>query len=35
VSTLAELGKAMINTAKSGYDKKFLEVKDIVVAAKT
>jgi|SRR5665213_656462 len=35
VSTLAELGRAMINTAKSGYDKKILEVKDIVVAAKT
>lgn len=35
VSTLAELGKAMINTAKHGYDNKILEVKDIVVMAKT
>lgn len=31
VSTLAELGKAMINTARFGYAKQILEVEDIIV----
>jgi uncharacterized protein YbjT (DUF2867 family) len=35
VSTLAELGKAMINVAKHAYEKKILEVTDIVAAAKS
>lgn len=35
VSTLAELGKAMIHTAKRGYAKQILEVKDIKAAAKS
>ncbi|WP_317898553.1 epimerase [Aurantibacillus circumpalustris] len=34
VSTLKELGLAMINSAAKGYDKSILEVKDIVKAAK-
>ena len=34
VSTLAELGQAMINAARFGYDKQILEVKDIVDLAK-
>jgi uncharacterized protein YbjT (DUF2867 family) len=34
VSTLAELGQAMISVTQKGYDKKVLEVKDIVKAAK-
>ena len=34
VSTLAELGRAMLNVAAHGYDKRILEVKDIVKAAK-
>jgi hypothetical protein len=34
VSTLAELGRAMINASRFGYDKKILEVKDIVTLAK-
>lgn len=34
VSTLKELGLAMINVALKGYDKPVLEVKDIVVLAK-
>ena len=34
VSTLAELGQAMINVVRFGYDKKVLEVKDIVALAK-
>ncbi len=34
VSTLAELGLAMINTVNKGYDKKVLEVPDIVKLAK-
>lgn len=34
VSTLAELGQAMINVTLYGYDKKVLEVKDIVAVAK-
>jgi hypothetical protein len=34
VSTLKELGLAMINTAIYGYDKKILEVKDIVSLSK-
>ena len=29
VSTLAQMGKAMINSVKYGYDKQVLEVKDI------
>ncbi|MBS1979304.1 MAG: NAD-dependent epimerase/dehydratase family protein [Bacteroidetes bacterium] len=33
VSTLAELGKAMINCVRLGYDKSVLEVKDIVELA--
>lgn len=33
-STLAELGLAMINTAQNGYNKRILEVADIVKAAK-
>lgn len=33
-STLAELGQAMINVTLYGYDKKILEVKDIVALAK-
>jgi uncharacterized protein YbjT (DUF2867 family) len=35
VSTLAELGQAMLNAALVGYDRKILEVKDIVKLAKT
>lgn len=34
VSTLAELGQAIINVTRFGYEKKILEVKDIVAAAK-
>ena len=34
VSTLAELGKAMINAALKGYEKKILEVNDIKLLAK-
>jgi hypothetical protein len=34
VSTLKELGLAMINAAANGYNKQILEVKDIVAAAK-
>ena len=34
VSTLKELGLAMIHVARKGYDKSVLEVKDIVKAAK-
>jgi hypothetical protein len=34
VSRLSELGQAMINCALYGYDKKILEVPDIVKAAK-
>ena len=34
VSTLAEVGQAMINVTKFGYDKRILEVKDILVLAK-
>jgi hypothetical protein len=34
VSTLAELGRAMINVAAHGYSKQILEVRDIVAAAK-
>jgi hypothetical protein len=34
VSTLKELGLAMINSATKGYDKQILEVKDIVALAK-
>jgi uncharacterized protein YbjT (DUF2867 family) len=34
VSTLAELGIAMINVVKKGYEKPILEVKDIVALAK-
>ena len=34
VSTLAELGQAMINAATFGYEKQILEVKDIVELAK-
>lgn len=34
VSTLQELGLAMINTVNKGYDKSILEVKDIVILAK-
>jgi uncharacterized protein YbjT (DUF2867 family) len=33
-STLAELGLAMLNAARLGYDKKVLEVKDIIALAK-
>ena len=33
VSTLAEIGQAMIHTVTMGYDKKVLEVKDIVALA--
>lgn len=33
VSTLAELGQAMINATLLGYEKKVLEVKDIVALA--
>ncbi|MFD2932850.1 Rossmann-fold NAD(P)-binding domain-containing protein [Spirosoma flavum] len=35
VSTLAELGIAMINVVKKGYEKPILEVKDIVALAKS
>jgi hypothetical protein len=35
VSTLAELGRAMINVTHLGYDKRIIEVKDIVKLAKT
>ncbi|MGZ3834601.1 MAG: NAD-dependent epimerase/dehydratase family protein [Mucilaginibacter sp.] len=34
VSTLAEVGQAMINITLHGYEKKVLEVKDIVAVAK-
>jgi len=34
VSTLAELGEAMINVTLLGYDKQIIEVKDIVELAK-
>jgi hypothetical protein len=34
VSTLKEVGIAMINTVKKGYEKPVLEVKDIVELAK-
>jgi uncharacterized protein YbjT (DUF2867 family) len=34
VSTLAEVGQAMINVTRFGYDKQVLEVKDIVAVAK-
>ena len=34
MSTLRELGRAMINTVKKGYPKQILEVKDIKVLAK-
>ncbi|MGZ3763308.1 MAG: NAD-dependent epimerase/dehydratase family protein [Mucilaginibacter sp.] len=34
VSTLAEVGQAMINVTLHGYEKKILEVKDIVAVAK-
>jgi hypothetical protein len=34
VSTLAEIGHAMIHTVTQGYEKKILEVKDIVALAK-
>jgi hypothetical protein len=34
VSTLKEVGIAMINTVTKGYDKQILEVKDIVALAK-
>jgi uncharacterized protein YbjT (DUF2867 family) len=34
VSTLAEVGQAMINVTLFGYGRKILEVRDIVVAAK-
>ena len=34
VSTLSELGQAMINVTEKGYDKKVLEVKDIIALAK-
>jgi hypothetical protein len=33
VSTLAELGLAMINVTRFGYEKQVLEVKDIVALA--
>ncbi len=33
VSTLAEIGQAMIHTVTQGYEKKVLEVKDIVTVA--
>lgn len=35
VSTLRELGLAMINAASKGYPKRIIEVKDIVALAKT
>ncbi|MFA6571951.1 MAG: epimerase, partial [Bacteroidota bacterium] len=34
VSTLSELGIAMINSSTKGYEKSILEVKDIVELAK-
>lgn len=34
VSTLAELGRAMINASRFGYNKQILDVKDIVTLAK-
>ena len=34
VSTLADLGKAMINAALRGFEKKIIEVKDIKILAK-
>jgi hypothetical protein len=34
VSTLAEVGQAMINVTLHGYDKQILEVRDILAAAK-
>jgi hypothetical protein len=33
-STLAEVGQAMINVTKSGYEKQVIEVKDIIALAK-
>jgi hypothetical protein len=35
VSSLSELGLAMINAASKGYEKQVLEVKDIILLAKT
>jgi hypothetical protein len=35
VSTLQELGQAMINVTRNGYEKRVLEVKDIVKLAHT
>lgn len=35
VSTLAEVGQAMINVTNNGFGKKILEVKDILAAAKS
>jgi uncharacterized protein YbjT (DUF2867 family) len=35
ISTLAELGQAMINACAKGYDKQILEVKDILILAKS
>jgi hypothetical protein len=34
VSTISELGRAMINSVIKGYDKQVLEVRDILVLAK-
>jgi hypothetical protein len=34
LSTLAELGQAMINASAKGYEKQVLEVKDILILAK-
>jgi uncharacterized protein YbjT (DUF2867 family) len=34
LSTLAELGRAMINACTKGYEKQILEVKDILILAK-
>jgi uncharacterized protein YbjT (DUF2867 family) len=34
ISTLAELGQAMINACAKGYEKQILEVKDILILAK-
>src|SRR4051812_45058218 len=34
ISTLSELGKAMINVASKGYEKQVIEVKDIILLSK-
>ncbi len=35
VSTLAEVGRAMISVTRNGYKQSVMQVKDIIEAAKT